>query len=190
MPPTLLPERRWKRNALSALLLFHLVAVPLGSYWTESRDNSNALKKLLSNYVYGLRIRQYWALFSPDPRHIAVKYSALIVFRNGQSKRWRRPYSPNWNFFERHLAYNFQKWDLVSDNLDHKSGLWDSLDQYLLKTNQDPDGTNPIREIQFIRSYAPWPPPNPTGYVGGETKDLRWTDQVLFRYDASTKQFL
>jgi hypothetical protein len=37
MSANLLPEKRWRRNALSAVILFHLIEVPLGSYWTETR---------------------------------------------------------------------------------------------------------------------------------------------------------
>jgi hypothetical protein len=188
MSANLLPEKRWRRNALSAVILFHLIVVPLGSYWTETPDHASALKSLLGNYVYGMRIRQYWALFSPEPRQTAVHYSALIVFRDQRTVLWRRPYPPRWGFFARHLAYNFQKWDLVTNNLDFKSGLWDSLVHYLMKQYQDP--ANPIIEIQFTRSYAPWPKPNPVGYVGGEAEDLKWIDQVLFKYDTREQRYL
>jgi hypothetical protein len=188
MHSDLLPDKRWRRNILSVIILFHLIAVPLGSYWAESREKSSSIKWFLSNYVYGMRIRQYWALFSPEPRQHAVRYSALILFKNGQTETWRRPYPPKWGFFERHLAYNFQKWDLVTNNLDFKSGLWDSLVQYLINEYQTP--SNPVVEIQFIRSFAPWPKPNPSGYVGGNTEDLKWKNRVLFIYDAKDQHYL
>jgi hypothetical protein len=188
MQPTLLPEKRWKRNALSAVILFNLIAVPLGSYWTQNPDHPNALGKLLGNYVYAMRIRQYWALFSPEPRHAATRYSALIMFKSGKIVTWTRPYPPKWNFFERNLAYNFQKWDLVSDHLDRKSFLWDSLVHYLTTIYRDEN--NPISEIHFVRSTAFWPKPNPTGYVGGDERDLKWSNVILFRYDALNQRYL
>lgn len=188
MNPTLLPKDRWRRNTLSALILFHIIVIPLGSYWSEDRNRSNPIKAMLSNYVYGMRVRQYWALFSPEPRRHAVRYAAYILYKSGKMVIWRRPYATNWNFFQRHLAYNFQKWDLVTNNLDFKSGLWDSLVHYLSK--QYEDSANPIAEIQFIRSNAPWPQPNPTGYVGGEISELRWNDRILFTYDAVNRRYL
>jgi hypothetical protein len=188
MKKPLLPEPRWKRIIISLFLLFHLIVVPLGSALSVLRPNRTAIEDFMANYVFALRVRQYWALFSPEPRKHALKYWAQIVYRDGSVKTWIRPYPSNWSFFDRHLCYQFQKWDLVSNYLDYESGLWNSLVAYLQKTHKNE--LNPVVEIRFLRSFAPWPPPNPTGYVGGETSDLKWSDQILFTYDVRQGQFL
>ena len=183
-----LPQNPWKRNFLSLAILFNLIVVPLGSYIAEHHRHPGGLEGLLVNYVWGLRVHQYWALFSPEPRRFAIKYSAVITYRDGHSETWRRPYPPNWAFFERHLSYNFQKWDLVNAYLDHKSGLWDDLVAYLIKSHQDKN--NPVEQVRFLISTAPWPPPNTSGYVGGDTASLNWSDAPIFTYDVQNGRYL
>lgn len=184
----LLPSKPWLRGVLSALILFHLIVVPVASHLAFAPGKRSFLAHCLVEYVFGLRLQQYWALFSPEPRREALRYSALISFRDGRTLTWQRPYPPNWDFFARHLSYSFQKWDLVSNYLEVRTPLWDSLVDYLGHQYGAP--TNPVTQIRFIRSSAPWPAPRAEGYVGGETKDLVWTSRTIFTYDARLGQFL
>ena len=186
--PVLLPMPRWRRRLTSIAILFHLIAIPVGSHLAFHPGLASRVTDLLGQYVYGLRIRQYWALFSPEPRRFALRYSAEIKFQDGSTKLWRRPYPPKWDFFDRHLAYSFQKWDLVDAFLDYRSSLWDGLVHYLVVIHSD-DPYNRPETIRFIRSQAAWPAPNPHGWVGGEAKDLAWEDRDLFTYVVRTGTF-
>jgi hypothetical protein len=177
-----------RQNLISLLILFHLIVVPIGSLIAVSNPNRNAIQRFMSDYVYAIRVQQYWSLFSPNPRRSAVRYYAELTHRDGAKTLWRRPYPPNWGFFERHLSYNFQKWDLVSNYLDRQSALWKGLTNYLVKHHSDPG--NPITEIRFYKEEAPWPAPESKGYVGGDAESLQWNSQLLFTYETKKGRFL
>lgn len=181
--PTLIPSARWRRGLLSAFLLFNLIAVPVGSQIAAREGNPNVVERFLAGYVLALRVQQYWALFSPEPRRDALKYRAEIRFRDGHTIPWFRPYPPKWAFFRRHLAYNFQKWDLVGSALDNHTSLWDGLVHFLRVQFDEPG--NPVTGIRWVRMRAPWPPPKEQGYVGGEESELVWHDEPVFDWDVT-----
>lgn len=122
----------------------------------------------------------------PSPRQIAIRYRVEITFKDGQTATWRRPYPPNWDFFERHLAYNFQKWDLAANYLDTRGPLWQDLADFI--QHRYWDDTNPPVTITLIKSTAKWPPPNESGYVRSDERQLQWSDHNVFVYHVEEKR--
>lgn len=117
-----------------------------------------------------------------------MKYRVDITFKDGTTATWRRPYPPNWSFFERHLAYNFQKWDLASNYLETPNLLWHDLAMYMQRLYWNEK--NPPETISLVRSTANWPPPNETGYVRSDESLLNWSDHPIFTYHVSEKRMV
>jgi hypothetical protein len=166
---------------ISAFIVFNIVAIAFGS--TAPVAEQNALQRFFMPYLVWTRLLQNWRLFVPTPRRFLMNYHAEITFRDGTKKSWQRPYPPNWDFFPRHLAYQFQKWDLASDYLEKPglSGLlWADLGAYLGRTFDDP--VNPPEKIEFFRARADVPPPNETGYVQPDLSHLQWDDRLIHTY--------
>ena len=100
-----------KKIFINSFIILNLVAIPIGKSTYISKEN--VLKRIVTPYLVWTRLLQNWPLFVPSPRTYAIKYRAEIKFKDGTVQIWQRPYPPNWDFFERHLAYSFQKWDLA-----------------------------------------------------------------------------
>ena len=115
-----------------------------------------------------------------------MKYRVDIVFKNGQTEVWQRPYPPNWDFFPRHLSYSFQKWDLAANYLDSSGTLRQDLANYIQHLYWN--DANPPVTITLVKSMAQWPPPNESGYVGSDERLLQWTDRVQFVYHVDEKR--
>lgn len=176
-------DRRAPRAIISAFIAFNIAAILFGSNAPPAEQN--VVQRFFYPYLVRTRLLQSWRLFTPSPRKYTLNYRAEITFKDGTSTTWRRPYPTNWDFFGRHLAYHFQKWDLASNYLDTpglKHLLWSDLGSYLQKTYWSE--ANPPKSIRFIRSSAEIPPPNEKGDVGldHDPAQLKWVESVAYLY--------
>jgi hypothetical protein len=175
------PHCEMWRNLISAFIIFNIVAIASGSSLPLAQQNP--VQRFFSPYLVWTRLLQSWQLFVPSPRTYLINYRAEIKFKDGSVKTWKRPYPPNWDFFPRHLSYNFQKWDLAANYLEKPRLaplLWTDLAHYLVR--EYADDNNPPETISFFRSRVDLPPPNETGYVQPDLTHLRWSDQILYTY--------
>ena len=174
------------RGLLHLFIVFNILSILLSS--TRPLAEQNVVQRFFYPYAFWTRLLQSWPLFTPSPRDFVMKYRVEIQRQGGQVETWQRPYPPNWDFFARHLSYNFQKWDLASNYLERKNLLWDDLAHYIqtLYWNE----SNPPVLIRLVRSRATWPPPNPAGYVQSDVRDLHWQDFTIFTYDVPTQKIL
>lgn len=177
---------RLKRNLISTFIVFNIAAVLIG-VGRRNEVDLTPVQKIFMPYLVWTRLLQHWELFVPAPRKYALKYHAEISFKDGTTKSWQRPYPPNWDFFERHLSYNFQKWDLAAGYLEQRDLLWRDLTDFLLRIYANDQ--NPPVSVTFIRSKAERQPPHEEGYVMHEDSELQWNDSVVFKYDVATKTF-
>lgn len=175
---------RQRRLLLSAVFIFNFAAVLSGTSLPHSQQN--LFQKFFAPYLLCTRLNQNWALFVPEPRKNAVKYHVDIVFKNGQTSVWQRPYPPNWDFFARHLSYSFQKWDLAANYLDSPGPIRKDLANYI--QHRYWNDANPPVTITLVKSKAKWPPPNESGFVQSDEGLLQWWDQVLFVYHVDEKR--
>ena len=172
----------WKRNLISAFIIFNIVGILVGQAF-----NNGPIGKFYSPYLVRTRLLQRWNLFSPSPGKFARKYRVDITFQDGAKASWKRPYPPNWGFFERHLAYHFQKWDLSGDRLEEKGILWPDLSAFIQRLYWNDQ--NPPVLIELIREQAPVLPPHETGYAMHDESELSWTDYLVFKYFIREKRF-
>jgi hypothetical protein len=179
-------RERWCRRLISAFILFNITAVFFGV--PKRPEERNFAEQFFNPYLKWTRLNQQWRLFVPEPRRFATKYRVEIEFMDGTRTTWQRPYPPNWDFFERHLAYNFQKWDLVADHLETSAQVRMDLAKYIQRNYQYFD--SPAKYIKLIRARANWPDPHPEGYAMHEDSELAWQDHILFNYSVSERRML
>jgi hypothetical protein len=177
----LIPSQPWKRGLISAFIIFNIVAIGFGS--SRPVAEQSLITRFVNPYLVWTRLLQNWPLFAPEPRRFIVKYRAEITFRNHAMTVWERPYPPDWDFFARHLSYQFQKWDTGSNNLEKpiiSDFLWLDFAHYLEKLYANP--ANPPDHITFFRSRAAVPPPNETGYAQPDFSHPQWIDDRVHLY--------
>jgi hypothetical protein len=178
-------NENWRRRIISGFIIFNIFAITCSS--TLPLNEQNSFQRFFYPYAYWTRLLQSWPLFTPSPRDFALRYHVEVKLQSGEVKIWQRPYPPNWDFFERHLSYNFQKWDLASNYLERKDLLWDDLAHYIQRLYENE--LDPPTKIKLVRSRAAWPPPHPTGYVRSDLNELKWQDVTLFTFDVPTQRF-
>jgi hypothetical protein len=176
----------WQRYLITAFILFNVIAIPFSTSVPKGEQNFG--QRIFMPYLVWTRLNQHWPLFVPTPRQYAKRYRVDVEFRSGRTVSWRRPYPPNWDFFERHLSYSFQKWDLASNYLDQKGPLWNDLESYVQRLYWD--DANPPIIVSLVRETADWMPPNETGYAfhEDEQEHLQWRDRRLFTYHVAEKR--
>jgi hypothetical protein len=179
-------RRKWPRILISGFILFHMIAIPLST--SRPKSEQSLAQRIVMPYLKWTRLNQHWPLFSPTPRTYAKRYRVDIAFHDGSMTTWRRPYPPNWDFFERHLAYNYQKWDLAAKYLDQRGPLWDDLAHYI--EHRYHNEQNPPEVIALVLEMADWQPPNETGWAFHENEEasLKWNERRLFTYHVADQR--
>jgi len=134
--------------------------------------------------IYGryTRLLQRWSLFSPEPRRFVQLFFFEILYRDGSKSTWERPMPEVSGFFQREHAYNWQKIDTASNHLEDQH-LWPDLGRWAARKFWDEK--NPPQTVRLVRRIAAISPPLEDG-VWRETRDLKFTEQVVFTYDVAS----
>jgi hypothetical protein len=177
-------SKKWK-GVISLFIIFNCLASVIAP--VKPRSEQNAIQRFFYDYALWTRLLQEWSLFTPNPRKFIVYYRFQIEMQNGQKIDWVRPYPENWDFFQRHLAYNWQKFDLAGHNLDRPDLYPDVADYMSRKFAND---SNPPHTIKLFREEASIPPPKPTGDAWPTKDELHFMDVPLFTYVVADKKFL
>jgi hypothetical protein len=80
---------RWKRWAISAFLLFHVVTLIVWNF--PKGAIHERLAPWLRYYVLPTGLWQCWTMFAPDPMHHAFMLQALAVDKNGIMYEYKFP---------------------------------------------------------------------------------------------------
>ena len=178
-------NRRW-RLAIASFIAFNILAILIDC--TRLISIRNPVRMIFYPYLKITHLLQIWPLFTPEPRRWMTKYRVDIRFQKGNVETWSRPYPSNWDFFDRHLSYNFQKWDLATETIEIPAYTQRDITNYILRMYESP--SNPPTYISFVKTTADVPPPNPTGYVQHGAKDFKWKTLNLWTYDVKEKRYL
>ncbi len=80
----------WKRTAISAFILFHLVVIASWCLPINSLLNDR-WKQTIGPYVRWSGLFQAWDMFAPDPAKLNSYVSAEITFHDGSTRAWAVP---------------------------------------------------------------------------------------------------
>jgi hypothetical protein len=174
-----IPSNRWKRILANAFILFNLSAVLLGS--SKMYTTPLIVRQFYFPYLRWTRLLQGWLLFTPEPRRYSLKYEIEIIYENNHRVAWQRPYPPKWDFFERHLSYNFQKFDLAADYLVTDKDVRYDYCSYVLRLHWS--DINPPQVVRLLTYRAEWPEPNSDGPLEYDETKLTWIRHVMASYN-------
>jgi hypothetical protein len=169
--------KNWKRNLINAFIIFNIFAISIGS---SHLIEIPVAKKFFFPYLRWTRLLQGWLLFVPEPRRFALQYKIELQFKDGSQKIWMRPYPPNWDFFERHLSYQFQKFDLASNYLETYDFVRRDYCEFVMRLHWSE--TNPPTTVSLIRSQASWPEPNSDLPLQYDESKLQWRNMLVQSY--------
>jgi hypothetical protein len=167
-------ERRGWRVAISAFIVWNGLVVLLTN--CQEIRVPPTLLAILEPYARATRLMQRWSLFCPEPRRYSAQYAFEITRRDGSRTRWSRPLPPQWGFFARHHASNWQKLDSASNRMETPF-FWPGLARWAEREFRD--DSNPPTQISLYKLVTQTPPPGPDGafwQIGGEKRELKVFD--------------
>ena len=173
----------WARVLINFFIIWNIAAVTIGS--TKIITTPEVARRFFFPYLYWTRLLQGWLLFVPTPRFTTSKFRVDVTFQDGKIESWRRPYPPNWDFFQRHLSYQYQKWDLASDSLTSSEAVKKDFARFVLRMKWNE--INPPVLVEVVCERAEWPAPHPTGYAFHEDRELVWHNIYIGKYQVKDK---
>lgn len=161
--------RKLKQAAISAFLLFHIVAI---TCWCVP---SNALlfqrvRSAVRPYFLWSGLFQAWDMFAPSPRNINAYLEAVVVFNNGQTYTWKFPRMEQLGYVERYYKERYRKFEEILPAPEN-SALWPDVSRHIARLN-----SSSTRQPEFVILIEYWSeilPPAPDGSYHAGQKHAR-----------------
>ncbi len=143
-----------KRIAITAFLLFHIVAivtwaVPLNTLLLSS------IKNRVAPYMLWSGLSQNWALFSPNPISIDSRLEAEITYGDGSMGAWKFPLPQDFDY--PYFKERGRKWANDGVRMDENSGLWPDVARYVARLNNNRN--SPPVTVKLVRHWSDIAPP-------------------------------
>src|SRR5579885_1922238 len=172
-------ERRYlgsvKRIAISAFLLFHIVAIVC---WCVPLDSPliAAFRGAIRPYFQWAGLFQGWDMFAPTPKSANSYIDAAILYRDGHTKTWQFPRMEQRSLAERYRKERYRKF---TENLqkDANAPLLPDTARHIARLNND--GANPPEFVILVRHWSDIVPAS----HGAEL----WRTQILYSYSVQPK---
>jgi hypothetical protein len=162
-----------KRVAISAFLLFHLVAI---TCWCVPLDSPLivACRNVIRPYFLWSGLFQSWDPFAPMPRTINSYLEAIVIYKDGAVRTWKFPRMEQLSLAERYFKERYRKYE---DNLgeDANAALWPDAARYVARLNNDT--SNPPQIVMLIRHRSDIVPAN------GSSRLEPWHAQIFYEYN-------
>jgi hypothetical protein len=159
------PERQsagthWGRWALTAFLVFHLVAITSWCLPLNSVLNDR-WKQAIRPYMLWTGLFAAWDMFAPNPATLNSYIDAQITFRDGTAKTWSVPRMHEIGYVDRYFKERYRKFSTEYLRMDSYNIMWPDAARYIARVNSTPG--NPAVAVTLIRSWSEINPPSPTG---------------------------
>jgi len=164
-----------KRLAISAFLLFHLMAAVSWSLPLNSLLNDR-FRDLIRPYMLWSGLFQAWGMFAPDPITLNSYVDAELTFRDGSKQMWSFPRMNEISYVDRYFKERYRKFSTEYLRMDSHSALWPDAARYIARANRNPG--NPPVSVRLIRSWSEIQPPG----RGGEYRSTPWKSFSFFTY--------
>jgi hypothetical protein len=139
-----------KRIAISAFLLFHLLAI---TCWCMPLDSPLivACRNAIRPYFLWSGLFQSWDTFAPTPKTINSYLEAIVIYKDGAVRTWKFPRLDRLSLTERYLKERYRKFE---ENLENEANavLWPDAARYIARLNND--ASNPPQIVMLIRHWA------------------------------------
>jgi hypothetical protein len=149
--------RDWKRLAISAFLLFHLIAIASWALPLNSLLNDQ-VRSVVRPYMLWSGLFQAWGMFAPDPMNQNIYVDAEVTFRDGSTRLLPFPRMQELGYVDRYFKERYRKFVTEYLRLDSHSALWPDAARFVARANRNP--SNPPVSVRLIRSWTDIPAPS------------------------------
>lgn len=160
-----------RRSAISAFILFHIVAivswsVPMNSLLFTS------VKNKVAPYMLWSGLFQSWSFYSPDPWNLNRRLAAEITYRDGRMGVWQFPVPQDFGYVRRYFK---GRWLSLNEMVprDELAVLWTDAARYVARLHNDTN--NPPVTVKLVRKWSEIAPPE-----SGRAEP--WQQNVFFVY--------
>jgi hypothetical protein len=163
-----------KRIAISAFVLFHLLAITCWSIPLNSPLIA-AFRDAVRPYFLWSGLFQGWDMFAPSPRNFNGYIEAVVIYKDGQTRTWTLPRMEHLSLTERYYKERYRKF---SENLrdDTNSALWPDAARYIARLNNQV--SDPPTIVLLARYWSEIPPPRSDGSYHAEP----WHARIFYEY--------
>jgi hypothetical protein len=173
--PTRLPHLQgMKRVAISAFLLFHIVAITCWCIPLDSPLIAN-FRDLVRPYMLWSGLFQGWDMFAPSPRNINSYLQAVVISKDGRTQTWKFPRMEHLGFGQRQFKERYRKF---AENVqkDANSALWPDVARHIARLNNP---SAPPAIVLLVRYWSEIKPPS----AGGPYHPEPWHAHIFFEYN-------
>jgi hypothetical protein len=174
-PPAVYGGSRWKRIAISAFVLFHLVAISAWCLPVNSLLNDR-FKQTIRPYILWTGLFAAWDMFAPDPVKLNSYVDAEVTFRDGSTRQNLIPRMDRIGFVDRYFRERYRKFATEYVRMDSYSVMWPDVARYFARMQSTP--ANPVTEVRLTRSWSEINPPGPAGLY----QPSPWSHFTFFTY--------
>jgi hypothetical protein len=163
-----------KRVAISAFLLFHLLAI---TCWCLPIDSPllGACRSAIRPYFLWAGLFQSWNAFAPAPKAVNSYVEAVVIYQDGSIRNWKFPRMEQLSLTERYYRERYRKF---VENLkeDSSAPLWPDAARYVARLNNN--ASTPPQIVMLIRHWSDIVPGN-----SPSASSDAWHVQIFYEYD-------
>jgi hypothetical protein len=152
--------QKTKRIAISAFLVFHIVAI---TCWCAPLDSAllTRFRALIRPYMQWSGLLQGWNMFAPEPTKFNSYMEADVIFQDGQKRTWAFPRMEKLGYWKRYRKERYRKFANENLRMDANSALWPDAALRIARLNRN--AANPPVMVILVRCWSQIPPPRPDG---------------------------
>ena len=163
-----------KRIAISAFLLFHIIAI---TCWCIPLDSPlvREIRDVVRPYMFWSGLFQSWDPFAPSPKSVNIYVEAVVIFEDGRTRTFKFPRMEQLSLAQRYYKERYRKF---AENFaqDSYSALWPDVARYVARMNKN--NSNPPEIVMLIRYWSDIAPQADGSYHPGPERA-----RIFFRYD-------
>lgn len=168
--------RTAKRAAISAFLLFHLVAI---TFWALPLNSPliGVVRDTVRPYILWAGLFQGWNMFAPEPMKVNGYVEALITYNDGEIHKWKFPRMEELGYTQRYFKERYRKFANEYVRMDSFAAIRPDVARRIARLNNH-DPSNPPAVVLLVWYSSQIAPPGPDGSY--RSTPLR--ANVLFTY--------
>lgn len=147
---TVFELKKLTRIAISAFLLFHLIAI---ACWCVPLDSPliQAFRNVVRPYVLWSGLFQSWDMFAPTPKAENSYIQAVVITHDGHLHTWKFPRMEQLSLTQRYLEERYRKF-VENIEQEKNSAVWPDVARHLASLYNDP--ANPPEIVMLIRYWT------------------------------------
>ncbi len=163
-----------KRIAISAFLLFHIVAI---TCWSIPLDSPLlvACRNLIRPYFLWSGLFQSWDTFAPAPKSLNSYVDAVVIYKDGRTRLWKFPRMEQLSLTRRYFEERYRKY-VETLKEDANVALWPDAARHIARLNDNP--SNPPQIVMLIRHWSDIVP-----RADGSYTPEPWHVQIFYEYN-------